>query len=112
MKECGHALNRRAYGWVLMGFIHREVELCEQCQHFRLLDDPLQGWLLLKDKSMFEDQELPTNRLLLAGPAPRTGFSLRLRPEPFGLQQSAPDPEQWTSLTRISELKRPCQIVL
>jgi len=58
MKECEHPLKSRAYGSVLIGFIHREVELCQQCQHFRLLDNPLRGWLVLTHQSTFENQEL------------------------------------------------------
>ena len=54
MKRCEHPLKTRAYGTVLMGFFHREVELCRKCRRFRLIQDPLRGWLVLTAKSLFE----------------------------------------------------------
>ena len=48
MKPCKHPVKNRVYGWVLMGFIHREIELCKKCDHFRLVLDPLRGWLVPK----------------------------------------------------------------
>jgi hypothetical protein len=55
VKQCKHAMKNRAYGWVLIGFIHREIELCKKCQHFRLVLDPLRGWLVLTNQLVFEN---------------------------------------------------------
>jgi hypothetical protein len=54
MKQCRHPAKNRAYGWLLIGFIHREIEMCKKCEHFRLVLDPLRGWLVLTDKLALE----------------------------------------------------------
>jgi hypothetical protein len=54
MQRCTHPLKNRAYGWVLVGLIHREVEFCRKCEQFRFLLNPLKGWLILAEKSRFE----------------------------------------------------------
>lgn len=75
MKQCTHPLTSRAYGSVLVGSLHREVELCQECRHFRLVLDPLRGWLRLSDELIFErEPAMPhlaaaESRLFTGGPA-------------------------------------------
>jgi hypothetical protein len=54
-QRCTHPLKNRSYGWVLVGLIHHEVEFCRKCQRFCFLLNPLKGWLVLAEKSRFEE---------------------------------------------------------
>jgi hypothetical protein len=54
MCKCKHPVKERSYGYIIIGWIHQEVEICVKCHQFRFVQNPLRGWLVLTDKYKFE----------------------------------------------------------